>query len=95
MDKRTGFKWVAILEGISFLVLLGIAMPLKYIWGEPWLTRQVGMAHGVLFIGYVLAVFRVREDWGWTTRQTMLALILSCVPFGTWYVTGKMIPGRA
>ena len=47
------FKWVARAEGISFLVLLFVAMPLKYIWDDPSWVRIVGMAHGVLFVAYI------------------------------------------
>ena len=46
---------IGLLEGISFLVLLGVAMPLKYVWDEPQAVRGVGMAHGVLFLAYVTA----------------------------------------
>lgn len=91
MNKVTVFKWIANLEGISFLLLLLVAMPLKYIWRLPWLTQQVGMAHGVLFVGYIIAVFVIQKELGWSYRLTLLAIILSFVPFGTFYVTGKMM----
>lgn len=91
MNKLTGFRWIANLEGISFLVLLLIAMPLKYIWQQPWLVQQVGMAHGVLFVGYIIAVLAVRKELSWTNKQTLLAMFLSFVPFGTFYVTGRMM----
>lgn len=48
------FKWISILEGISFLLLLFIAMPLKYLFEMPEMVKQVGMAHGILFIAYVI-----------------------------------------
>src|SRR5687767_12047770 len=79
----TLFRWIANLEGVSFLLLLFIAMPLKYIWQEPWLTQQVGMAHGVLFVAYVAAELVYRRVFGWNIQQTLLALFLSLVPFGT------------
>ena len=91
MNKVTVFKWIANLEGVSFLILLLVAMPLKYIWQLPWLTQQVGMAHGVLFVGYIVAVFVVQKELLWSYRQTLLAIILSFVPFGTFYVTAKMM----
>jgi integral membrane protein len=91
MNKLTAFRWIANLEGISFLLLLLIAMPLKYIWQQPWLTQQVGMAHGVLFVGYIIAVLAVRKELAWSNKQVMLAMFLSFVPFGTFYVTGKMM----
>ena len=91
MNKLVWFRWIANLEGISFLVLLLIAMPLKYIWQQPWLVQQVGMAHGVLFVGYIIAVLAVRKELSWTNKQTLLAMFLSFVPFGTFYVTGRMM----
>lgn len=66
-------------------------MPLKYLWQEPWLVQQVGMAHGILFVGYIVAALLIKKELSWTNKQTLLALILSFVPFGTFYVTGKMI----
>lgn len=93
MSKVNGFRWIANLEGISFLVLLFIAMPLKYIWDKPWMVQQVGMAHGVLFVAYIIAVLMVKKVLGWNIKQTMLAFALSFVPFGTFYVTGRMMSG--
>ncbi|MGB0788445.1 MAG: DUF3817 domain-containing protein, partial [Marinirhabdus sp.] len=46
------FRIISVLEAVSFLLLLGIAMPLKYIWGSPEMVRIVGAAHGVLFLAY-------------------------------------------
>ncbi|WP_317048755.1 DUF3817 domain-containing protein [Hymenobacter sediminis] len=57
---------VGFLEGISFLVLLGIAMPLKYLLGQPEAVRIVGMAHGVLFVAYVLLVLQVSLERSWS-----------------------------
>lgn len=94
MKNSAIFRWIANLEGVSFLVLLFIAMPMKYIWEKPWLTQQVGMAHGVLFVAYVIAVLVYKKMFGWNIRDTALALFLSFVPFGTFYVTSKMIPVR-
>lgn len=91
MNKLVLFRWIANLEGVSFLLLLLIAMPLKYIWQQPWLVQQVGMAHGVLFVGYVIAVLAVKKDFSWTNKQMLLAMFLSFVPFGTFYVTGRMM----
>ena len=79
----------ALLEGLSFLVLLGIAMPLKYMFDKPEMVRIVGMAHGVLFVAYIILVIVVRELVKWNLKQTALALIASVLPFGTFYVDKK------
>ena len=62
-------RLIGLLEGSSFLALLLIAMPLKYLAGQPLAVRAVGMAHGVLFLLYLLALVPVALDrrWGWKT----------------------------
>jgi integral membrane protein len=93
LTTRLGrLKLVALLEGISLLVLLFVAMPLKYIWGKPWLVQNIGMIHGLLFILYVLQVIQAKVELGWHTGKTLLALTLSVVPLGTFYVTERMLP---
>ncbi|MCF6353155.1 MAG: DUF3817 domain-containing protein [Cyclobacteriaceae bacterium] len=87
----TQFKLVAILEGISFLVLLGIAMPLKYVWGYTEATQAIGMAHGLLFIAYVIMVILIRKQLGWNVKTTSLALIASVLPFGPFVVDRKLL----
>jgi integral membrane protein len=71
------------IEGVSYLVLLGIAMPLKYYAGMPEAVRVVGMLHGILFIAFFYMVFRgwtnLRMGFGWV----LYAVFLSVVPFGT------------
>ena len=80
---------VAILEGISFLILLGIAMPLKYIAGIPEVVRVVGMAHGVLFVLYVVLLIQVAIEKNWSFKKSILAFIASFIPFGTFYADAK------
>jgi integral membrane protein len=82
---------IALLEGISFLVLLFIAMPLKYFADEPWLNRQVGMAHGVLFVLYVILVIEVKLAMNWSVKKMLIALGASVIPFGTFYINDKFI----
>lgn len=81
---------VGFLEGISFLVLLGIAMPLKYLLGQPEAVRIVGMAHGLLFVAYVLLVLQVSLERSWSWRKALLALALSLVPLGTFWADKKL-----
>ena len=81
---------LAILEGISFLALLGVCMPLKYIFEIPEPTSIVGMAHGVLFIAYVAFVIIVSFEYKWSYSTTFWALLASILPFGT-FVADKRI----
>lgn len=76
------FRIVSIAEGISYLVLLFIAMPLKY-WADiPMAVRIVGSAHGFLFIVYMVALMRVWVAQEWKIWKVLLAFFLSLVPFG-------------
>jgi integral membrane protein len=82
---------IGILEGISFLVLLCIAMPLKYFMGIPLAVKYVGWAHGVLFILYIPAVFLARKAMQWNFFQVLVALAASLVPFGTFVLDRQLI----
>lgn len=77
------FRMIGIIEGISYLILLGIAMPLKYLAGIPEAVKVVGWAHGVLFVLYGIALLHVWIDRRWSLGRAFLAFIASLVPFGT------------
>lgn len=77
------FRKVAFAEGLSYLVLLFLAMPLKYIWDIPQAVRLVGMIHGVLFILYIWILIRVWINRKWKFSRATIAVIASLVPFGT------------
>lgn len=81
---------VGFLEGVSFLVLLGIAMPLKYLAGQPEAVKAVGMAHGVLFVLYVLLVLQVSILRSWSWGKALLALVVSFIPFGTFWAEKRL-----
>lgn len=78
------FERVAVAEGVSFLLLLGVAMPLKYLAGFALAVKVVGWAHGVLFVAYGLLLaqlmLRDRLAFGLSVRLFVAAL----VPFGPW-----------
>ncbi len=76
-------RYVGIAEGISFLLLLLIAMPLKYIWGWPLAVKYVGWAHGVLFVMYIVAVFAAIKAMKWGLKGVTIAMIASLLPAGT------------
>ncbi|WP_037321544.1 DUF3817 domain-containing protein [Salegentibacter sp. Hel_I_6] len=89
--QKTVFKYVSILEGLSFLLLLFIAMPLKYIWDMPQMVQQVGMAHGVLFIAYVFGAIWLFKPLNWNFKELLIILGCSLVPFGPFYVEKKYL----
>lgn len=84
------FVWVARLEGLSFLVLLFVAMPLKYLAAEPGPVRVVGMAHGILFVAYLGVLLRARLELGWSVRRCAVAFVASMVPFGTFWFERRL-----
>jgi integral membrane protein len=90
MKLTLGFRWVALFEGVSFLVLLGVAMPLKYMAGYPLAVRVVGTAHGMLFVAYVLLVAALFLVQRWSLSRVAQALVLSLVPFGTFALDRRL-----
>lgn len=85
-------RLIAFFEGISLLILLFIAMPMKYIYGDPSLVRSVGMAHGVLFIIFVFSTIQVSSDYKWKFNETTWKVLLGgFLPFGTFYVDHKIL----
>jgi len=84
------FRWVALFEGVSFLLLLGVAMPLKYMAGYPIAVRLVGSAHGALFVTYVLLVAALFLVQRWPLSRVAQALVLSVVPFGTFALDRRL-----
>ena len=85
------FKIIAVLEGLSLLILLFIAMPLKYIWDQPAMVKSVGMAHGLLFIAYIVFAIVLKPEQKWTTKEFLLICIASVIPFGTFVAESKII----
>lgn len=85
------FRWVSVLEGISFLVLLFLAMPLKYFFDLPQMVRVIGMAHGLLFILYVIGAFLMYKPLNWQRQTLIIALVCSVVPFGPFYIEKKYL----
>lgn len=83
-------RLTGLLEGVSFLVLLGIAMPLKYLAGQPMAVRVVGMAHGVLFIGFCLALVLAARAQRWPLKRIALFFVAALLPFGPFVVDGKL-----
>lgn len=87
-------RLVAFLEGVSFLVLLLIAMPLKYAAGQPLAVRYVGMAHGILFLLYLLALVPVALDQRWSWKTIALAVLASLLPAGPFVFDAKFLKPR-
>lgn len=76
------FRTIGLLEGTSFLLLLFVAMPLKYLAGQPMAVKLVGWAHGALFVAYLVALAEVALRHRWGAVRTLLGLVASFLPFG-------------
>ena len=88
------FKLISALEAFSFLVLLLVAMPLKYIWEMPKMVEVVGMAHGILFVLYVFGAYWMYEKLNWSFKMLLIAILCSVVPLGPFYVERKYLPAE-
>lgn len=79
-------------EGLSLIVLMGFAMPMKYIFGDPSYVRMIGSIHGALFILFVIQLFLTTEEYKWKYNDLPLKLLISCfIPFGTFYLDYKVL----
>ena len=74
---------VALVEGISFLLLLFVAMPMKYVWDIPQAVRITGMVHGLLFIAFSIALLVAGLDRRWGLGRMTVVFLSSLIPFGT------------
>jgi integral membrane protein len=81
---------IAHAEGTSYLLLLGIAVPLKYIWHMPEFVKIMGMIHGVLFIAYCILLVERALRCKWTFLEFCFAGLASLIPFGTWWADNKL-----
>ena len=87
------FKFVAIAEGISYLVLFSNMLFIKNSNPELYksLLFPIGMAHGMLFISYVVLAFIIRSDQKWNIKEFLIVQVASLLPFGTFYVEKKYL----
>ena len=81
-------RYTALAEGVSFLVLLLVAMPLKYMADMPSMVRYVGSAHGALFVALILALLLAKPKLPW--KWVALVFVASLVPFAPFFVDHKL-----
>jgi integral membrane protein len=79
------FEVVAVLEGVSYLALLGVAMPLKYVAGVAMATRIVGLSHGLLFLAYAVVLLDLFSNRRWPYRTLWLGLLAGALPAGSFF----------
>jgi len=90
-DKSVNqLRWIGNVEGISFLVLLFIAMPLKYLFDYPMAVKVNGWLHGVLFVAYIAAVLRTAWLIKWDLTRVSIAVFASLIPFATFVLDKRL-----
>ena len=80
------FKIVSFLEGVSYILLLFIATPIKYLQGDPTYVKWLGMPHGLLFVAYIVLATLLKYELNWSFKKYSIVCLLSLIPFGTFFV---------
>ena len=88
---KLAFRIISFLEGLSYLLLLFIATPIKYLAGDPSYVKLLGMPHGLLFIAYVILAVLLKDTMKWKGKTFIAVLAASVVPFGTFYIDKKYL----
>ena len=83
------FRVISYLEGMSYILLLFIAVPIKYYANDPSFVKLLGMPHGLLFVAYVILSLVNSKKYNWSFIKTVVVLISSIIPFGTFHVDYK------
>ncbi|RXJ82046.1 DUF3817 domain-containing protein [Arcobacter sp. F2176] len=84
------FRIISIIEGLSYLTLLFIAMPIKYIAENPYPVKIIGMTHGILFIIFLILLYESMKKYNWNIRLTIELFIYSIIPFGLFFIERKI-----
>ncbi len=91
MKDVAALRVATFLEGISFLVLLFVAMPLKHLLDLPLVARVAGGLHGLLFLGLGLSLYQAHVDHGWSHSRWTLLLLMSLVPGGFFWMDARIV----
>jgi integral membrane protein len=85
------FRIISFLEGVSYLLLLFIAVPIKYFQGDASYVKMLGMPHGILFMLYIVLAIVLQKQMKWNLKNLGIVLLASILPFGTFYVDKKYL----
>ena len=83
------FRLISFFEGISYLLLLFVAVPIKYSQGDESYVKMLGMPHGILFIGYIFLAILIQKQMKWNLKTFGVVALASVIPFGTFYIDKK------
>lgn len=85
------FRVVSFLEGISYLLLLFVAVPIKYFNGDDSYVKLLGMPHGLLFMLYIVLAIVIQKQMKWNAKTLGIVMLASIIPFGTFYIDKKYL----
>ena len=85
------FRIVSLLEGVSFILLMGVAVPAKYVFDNPALIMPVGLVHGILFLLFLAFAIWAIVIYKWKIKTSFLVLLSSVIPFGTFYIDSTIL----
>jgi len=88
---KNSFRIISFLEGISYLLLLFVAVPIKYFQDDASYVKILGMPHGVLFMLYIVFAIVLQKQMKWNLKTLGVVMIASVLPFGTFYVDKKYL----
>ena len=88
--KKT-FRIIALLEGVSYILLMTVGLYFKYQLSDPTYVKLLGMPHGLLFVSYILFAFLIKENENWRIKDLGIVLLASILPFGTFYMDWKYL----
>ena len=88
------FRILSLLEGVSFLAILFVTMPLKYLFEEPGPNKIIGIVHGVLFLLYIAIAVLLKSERNWSTKTLTIILLCSIIPFGTFWMDKKYLKNK-
>lgn len=85
-------RLIAFLEGISLLLLVFVAVPLKYMAHDPSWVKAIGPVHGILFVLFVFSTLKISLEQRWPFRTVTWKVLLACfIPFGTFYIDSAIL----
>jgi len=85
------FRIISFLEGVSYLLLLFIATPIKHFLEDASYVKMLGMPHGILFMIYVVLAIILKKEMNWNAKNLGIVLVASILPFGTFYIDKKYL----
>ena len=86
MSDLRKFRFINKIEGYSYLFLLFVAMPLKYMLGIAVATKIAGMIHGILFLAFIYQLISASDEVPFSAKESGFFFILSLLPFGSFYI---------